>query len=144
MSPQAVVRIAAPLPAEAPVEVEELLAEALGDGRYRLVEPPFIAYGLAVGDVVRCDGEDPPRLTEVEQPSGAATVRFLVAEGAPPLDLMKLQLGLKQLGVVAGEPKGRYHALTVPADRDGEAVLDALEAAAEAGLVEYEVASEGG
>jgi len=133
--------ILVPLPEDAPIPAESLAATDLGDGRYRLESAPFVAYDLCRGDVVRCtrDDEGRPVVDSIVEQAGAHTIRLLLDAELDLMAKMKALLALRELGCIAEDPKGRYYALTAGPDVDLEAVLDTLDAQAEAGLHEFEV-----
>lgn len=130
------------LPDEAPIDRETLDARPLGDGRFEVLGIPFVTYDVCRGDRVRCEGEARV-VTEVVHRAGHRTLRLLLDDALGGMDRMKLLLGLKQAGVVAAEPRGRYHALDVPPDADVQGALDQLETAAEAGHLEFELVDPG-
>lgn len=133
--------ILVPLPEDAPIPAESVAATDLGDGRYRLESAPFVAYDLCRGDVVRCskDGEGTPVFESMEERGGAHTIRLLLDAELDMMAKMKALLALRELGCVAEDPKGRYYALTAGPDVDVDAVLETLDAQADAGLHEFEM-----
>ena len=101
-----------------PVGGENLWAEALGNGRYRLDSVPFFAQGLAVGDVVTAepDANDELQIDEIVESSGNCTIRLIVyAEGPYGRDRKRV-LNLFQGFGVEGEGMEAYNlvALNVP------------------------------
>jgi hypothetical protein len=138
-----VVRI--PLPADAPAPFEEIAAEPLGEGRYRLLAPPWITYQVAAGDHVLALAEPDGSFTYAGplERSGHWTVRVLFAEGLGFRERTAILLALKTAGVRPEDPRGRYQAFDVAPTCDPDAVLAPLEAGAEAGYLEYEVVEPG-
>ena len=132
-------RIVIDLPDEAPVPQETLSATRLPDGTFEVRSAPFVTYEVCRGDVVRCADGDPPRVQAVVRRGGHATVRMLLEPALDGLDRMRLLLGLKELGLVAEDPRGRYHALDAGPQVDLEAVVALLDPHAEAGSLAFEV-----
>lgn len=137
-----------PLPPEAPVREEHLhVAPENQDGAqlWRVTAVPFVSYDLAVGDLVSAKAEtgDSLHLDEVVARSGHLVARVLFAESADLMSRMKTLLRLKELRVSAGDPRGRYYALDIPADADLDALAAHLEEQADDGLIEFEMFAPG-
>lgn len=133
--------IVVPLPDEAPLPEEPVPAARNPDGTWTIAAAPFITYDLARGDVVRCTDDDDgrPVLDEVVRRGGHGTTRVLFAEDVGPFDRMKALLGLKEAGLVAGDPHDRYYALDIPPTVDVDAVATLLDGWVDQGWLEYEV-----
>ena len=126
-----------------PVTEEEVRAEDLGGGRYRLLGIPFFAVEVAKGDIVTTepahDGR-PPWVVEQEEWSGSCTIRVI------PLDEGRLQGSLKaalrylgEVGAV-GEADDEWGlvAVDVMPDTDWEQVHALLVAGSDDGWWDYE------
>ncbi|HZZ83527.1 MAG TPA: DUF4265 domain-containing protein [Anaeromyxobacteraceae bacterium] len=140
------VKLAAPVegePGEEGPEVELIEAEALGSDRYRLLRPPFLAYGLSRDDVVRASspgGETPLRVEGVERKSGRRTLRAALDPGvaiggealAPYLER------LRALGCDLAALPPSVLAVDAPEEVDLTAVVERLSEAARENLLVFE------
>jgi hypothetical protein len=94
-------------------EVETLWAFDLGQGRYKLDNTPWYAYGVSVGDVIEAEVEGDggfPVLRRVLEKSGYRTVR--ITSGADFTDDFLEQI--KALGCSLEGATRRYVAINVP------------------------------
>lgn len=144
--PQSEVRLAAPVegePGQEGPEVELIEAEALGSDRYRLLRPPFLAYGLSRDDVVLAPaegGDEPLRIEEVARKSGRRTLRAALDPGvalegkalAPHLER------LRALGCELAALPPSVLAVDAPEDVDLAAVVERLADAARENLLVFE------
>ncbi|BDG07131.1 DUF4265 domain-containing protein [Anaeromyxobacter paludicola] len=140
------VRIAAPVEGgagEGDPETEWIEAEALGSDRYRLLRPPFLAYGLSRDDVVHAEspgGDLPIRIEEVERKSGHRTIRAALDPGvalggeelAPHLER------LRALGCELAALPPSILAVDAPEEVDLGAVVERLSEAARENLLVFE------
>jgi hypothetical protein len=66
------------------VDIETPWAEYLGDGRYRLRNTPYFAYGASFEDIIRCErkyeDDSRPYFVEVLEKSGHRTLRVILDE----------------------------------------------------------------
>jgi len=135
-----------PLPEQAPVDEEGIDAVREDDGpdgaeHWRLVAAPFVSYDVARGDLVRCtrDDQDRPVFQAIVEPGGHHTARVLLDASLDLMGRMKVLLGLKELGAVAEEPRGRYYALDLGPEVDLDAVAEHLDTLSEQGALEFEL-----
>lgn len=137
-------KIRFPLPPEdeaAGVEAENLWAAALGDGRYRIDNIPFYAYGISLDDIVRAV-EVGGRLvfSEVVSRGGHSTYRVLVSDtkGVDDAAFKRLWLVLETSGCAREVAKSRWVAIDVPPAADIFSVYDILESGEAEGIWTFE------
>jgi Domain of unknown function (DUF4265) len=138
------VRIVVPLerePGDGGPEDEWLWAEPLGASRYRIESPPFFAYGLSHGDVVRAsEPGDLPRVESVEHKGGHRTLRVALD---PDWDLdrpemARLTAELERIGCVLDTLPPKIAALDVPPEVDVAEVVRILQSAFRDGILLWE------
>jgi len=117
---------------------ERLWAEPVGDGRYRLRNTPFFAFGVSNGDIVFAEVRDGAlSMTGVSIRGGHSTYRLKLSErgrGAPAFK--RSWLPLQAIGCTFEE--GPVLAVDVPASADIYAVYGLLEAGADSGAWDFE------
>jgi hypothetical protein len=121
---EVLVELIVPLPRDADTwhdfEAEALWAEDLGEGRYLLRSAPFLAFDLAVEDVVTADMVGAERvLTGVAERGGGSCYRLHVPGGA---ERAQSRLDALEELDVSAEVDGEWVALDVPAQTDLEEV----------------------
>ena len=123
------------------VEAENLWAENLGNGRFRVDSIPFYVYGLSYGDIVDADIED-GRLVfrTVVKRSGHSTYRVLVNDqkGFESDGFQNLWSQLERLGCSSEVAKKRWIAIDVTPSADIHAVYGILEAGEESGVWSFD------
>ncbi len=124
-------------------EVELIEAESLGSDRYRLLRPPFLAYGLSRDDVVRASspgGEAPLRLEGVERKSGRRTLRAALDPGVTVEDrsLVPHLQRLRALGCELAALPPSVLAVDAPEEVDLGAVVEELSRAGGENLLVFE------
>ena len=138
------VRIVVPLerePGDAGPEDEWIWAEPLGAGRFRVESPPFFAYGLSHGDVVRAEGPvDLPRVVDVERKSGHRTLRVALD---PAFDVEREEVraltgALERMGCAIESLPPHLLALDVPPELDVADVVGRLQAPFRDGVLIWE------
>lgn len=119
--------------------VETLWAAPLGDGRYRLRNVPFLAYGFSEDDVVNA-AESGGRLivADVAQRSGHSTYRIFLLQPTDEAAFAHLWKPLADLGCSYERANTRLIAVDVPPGTDVYAVYDALERGEQAKNWEFE------
>jgi hypothetical protein len=138
------VRIAVSLerePGDVGPEDEWVWAEPLGAGRFRIETPPFFAYGLSHGDVVRADpGREMPRFAGVERKSGHRTMRMALDPDRDPehAEVRGLVAALEGLGCAIERLPPKLFALDVPPEVDVAEVVRRLQGALEQGALIWE------
>jgi uncharacterized protein DUF4265 len=123
-----------------PYDTETLWAHNLGLSRYRLDNTPWFVYGVAFGDVVsaRQDREAGSLVFEtVIQRSGHSTLRAMSSVGSPERFEDALAT-LADLGCSIEYCDRALAAIDVPREVSGESVIIGLEAASEAGILDFE------
>ena len=129
------VRIVVPLerePGDAGPEDEWIWAEPLGAGRFRVESPPFFAYGLSHGDVVRAEGPaDLPRVVDVERKSGHRTMRVALDPDLVPerSEVRRFLAVIEGLGCVVEMLPPKLVAIDVPPEAEVGEVVRRLEEA---------------
>ena len=94
-----------------PKRAEMLFADPLGGDRYRLRSIPFLATGLALGDIVEArDGH----LVGVLEPGGHRTVRLRLNWHPTPEEFAPLWAPLAALGCVCESSSAGLLAVDVP------------------------------
>lgn len=121
-------------------ETEALWAESLGGERYMIRSAPFVAFDLAVEDVVSATtdavGADGRLMvTDVIERGGGACYRVHSARG---MDAVRDRLEALEEMDVSVEVDGEWGALDVPAQADLEAVYEVLVDGEEAGVWSFE------
>jgi hypothetical protein len=138
------VRIVVPLEREAGdagPEDEWIWAEPLGAGRFRVESPPFFAYGMSHGDVVRAEGPpDIPRVVDVERKSGHRTMRVALDPDCSPdrSEVRGFLAGVEELGCVVEMLPPKLVAVDVPPEADVGEVVRRLEDARGRGILIWE------
>jgi hypothetical protein len=119
--------------------VETLWAAPLGDGRYRLRNVPFLAYGFSEDDVVNA-AESDGRLVvaEVAERSGHSTYRIFFPQPTDEAAFGPLWKPLADLGCTYERANTRLIAVDVPPDANVYAVYAVLERGEEAKQWEFE------
>ncbi|MEL7255984.1 MAG: DUF4265 domain-containing protein [Pseudomonadota bacterium] len=80
-------------------ETESLWAEYMKETTFRIMNSPFFAYGLSVGDEVEVSVDDEvPRFSKVVRRSGHSTFRLLNTASLGTSDFIKNAQGLSALG----------------------------------------------
>jgi hypothetical protein len=108
-------------------EVETLWAFDLGNGRYKLDNTPWYAYGVSTGDVIEAQREDPGGFLifrRVVEKSGYRTIRIASDEDFSDDLLYEIQ----GLGCSFEGANRRYIAVDVPAAVDLSTVAEFLTA----------------
>jgi hypothetical protein len=108
-------------------EVETLWAFDLGNGRYKLDNTPWYAYGVSTGDVIEAEPEEPghfPVFRKVVAKSGYRTVRIVSDKDFTDGVFEEI----KHLGCSFEGANRRYVAVDVPPGVDLSAVADFLTA----------------
>lgn len=123
------VKVVAEIPAEpGDVSRESMWAEPLGEGRFRLKNSPWFAYGLSVEDVVRCSEDEIPEIEEVVEAGGHRTLRVIFNEKAVNADEQyRILTRLAEHGVDGERATAGFLALDVPPEADYESVIAYLE-----------------
>lgn len=122
---------------------ESMWAEDLGQGRYRLRNVPFAAYGLSNEDVVRAEpDEDRLQITGVAIRGGHSTYRVILQSGT---DLKSSEFKhhwepLQRLGCSYESSEDRILAIDVPPRADIYEVFRLLEQGEEAEVWDFEEA----
>jgi hypothetical protein len=103
---------------ERDVGYENLWAEPLPDGLYKIMNVPFYVYGVSVGDFVSASPDSDGRLhfSQVVAPSGATTLRALT--GKVTIEYQQVQTMIKMLeslGCQIEVRKPNMIAISVPA-----------------------------
>ena len=123
------------------VDAENLWAEELGSGKFKIDNIPFYAYGIALGDIVLA-GQVDGRLTfkEVIAHSGHSTYRILVKDdsGFESDPFKGLSQRLQELGCEYEVAKRRWIAIDVPPATDVFTVYKLLESGEEQDLWTFE------
>jgi hypothetical protein len=138
------VRIVVPLerePGDGGPEDEWLWAEPLGSGRYRIESPPFFAYGLSYGDLVRApEGGDLPRVEDVEHKSGHRTLRVALDPGwdLDRPELVRLAAELEGIGCALDTLPPKLVAIDVPPEVEVADVVQRLQTTARDGILIWE------
>jgi hypothetical protein len=144
--PSGLVKVRFPLPPEDSahgVEAENLWAANLGDGRYRIENVPFYAYGISYHDEVSAAMSD-DRLTflDVKARSGHSTYRVLVKnpDGFESENFTRAWEALGTLGCSFEVARRRWIAIDVPEGTDVFAVYRLLEVGEAEGVWTFEEA----
>jgi hypothetical protein len=106
-------------------EVETLWAFDLGEGRYKLDNTSWYAYGVSTGDVIEAEPEDPdgfPVFRKVVEKSGYRTVRITSTEDFTD-DFFE---EINQLGCSFEGANRRYVSIDVPPAVELKTVADFL------------------
>jgi len=106
-------------------QVETLWAFDLGNGRYKLDNTPWYAYGVSTGDVIEAASDETggfPVFRRVLEKSGYRTVRIVSDEDFTD----ELFQSIKDLGCSFEGANRRYVAVDVPREVDLNAVTDFL------------------
>jgi hypothetical protein len=106
--------------------VETLWAARVADGRFRLDNAPWFAYGVSIGDIVEATELVPGMFdfVRVVEPSGARTIRLHLAADADSSTPTGKQLldGLLGLGCSYEGANRRFIAVTIPPPIDLAAI----------------------
>ena len=102
-----------------PKRAEMVFADPLGGDRYRLRSIPFLADGLALGDVVEAPAGIVARVVE---PSGHRTVRLRMKWHPTPEEFAPLWKPLAALGCVCESSSAGLFAVDVPPGIDDAAL----------------------
>jgi len=79
-----------------PADWENLWAEALSDGRFRLDNTPFFAVGVSLGDIVYAIDENGRKVfSSLSAPSGHSTLRIVLLE---PAEILQVRARLTAFG----------------------------------------------
>lgn len=123
------------------VEAENLWAENLGNGQYRIDSIPFYVYGITYGDIIDAGSED-GRLVfrAVVKRSGHSNYRVLVNDqrGFESEGFKTLWRQLERLGCSSEVAKKRWIAVDVPPSSDILAAYRILEAGEESGVWSFD------
>ena len=117
--------------------VENMHADPLPDGTFRLANSPFYFHGISLDDQFEVSTED-DRLffSKVTVRSGHSTYRVKLPPGEPHSHFLKFWAPLKALGCTfegSGADKRRLYAIDIPPGADVDAVYRVLEDGEEAG-----------
>jgi hypothetical protein len=94
---------------------ETLWAEEVSDGRYRLLNTPFFAFGYSWGDIVRCAPQGGRlRVVSIERDSGNATIRIYFATDADSASVQYVLDELRSVGCSYERGAGGLVAVNVP------------------------------
>lgn len=105
---------------------ESLWAKKLGNSRYRLVNSPFLAFGVSLGDVVNVrETEDGLELAQVVERGGHSTYRLIVKNEKAP-EVRRLIRDLTEKGCSVDSGKERLIAVDVPPGVDVQDVYDLM------------------
>jgi len=122
---------------------ESMWAEDLGQGRYRLRNIPFAAYGFSNEDVVRAESaEDRLKVTGVAIRGGHSTYRAILGSGIDPKNSKFEQYWepLQRLGCSYESSEDRILAIDVPPKADIYEVYHLLERGEKEGVWDFEEA----
>lgn len=126
-----------------PVSTESLWCQPQDGGCYRIENIPFFLEGLSYGDLVTIrEVEDEPNvylINEIIEQSGYSTIWVLVKEragGMAVIDALATQGCTREGGVFPD-----LYAISVPPTVDLQDVVNQLDAAAHAGLIEADYPS---
>jgi hypothetical protein len=98
---------------------ETVWAEPMGSNRYRLMNVPFIAFGLSIGDVVTAKGHrGPPIFEAVVKRGGHSTYRIARQDGVSDDQLALLLRELRDLGCGVERFTPRTYGVDVPPKSD--------------------------
>lgn len=116
---------------------ERLWAEPLGEGRYRLRNTPFFAFGVSYGDIVFAEERDGAIVfAGISIRGGHSTYRIILRSSAALHDFFRYWKPLEDLRCSYEE--GRVYAVDVPQSADIYAVYQLLEGGLAAGVWEFE------
>jgi hypothetical protein len=124
--------------------IENMHAEALPDGTFRLENSPFYFYGISLGDRFEAAAED-ARLffLRVIERSGHSTYRVKLPPDKVHSDFLELCGPLKALGCTnegSGANEQRLYSIDIPPGADVHAVYRLLEEGEKAGHWVFEEA----
>jgi hypothetical protein len=109
---------------------ETVWAESVGNGRFRIDNVPWLAYGVSLGDIVEASEDEPGQFdfVRVVEPSGNRAVRVVLsadmaADTAAGRTILE---GLQGLGCTYEGANRRFIGVTVPAEVSLQAVADYL------------------
>lgn len=138
------VKISFPLPEEDRahgVEAENLWAEPLPEGRYRIENTPFYAYGVSFQDIVVAEDHNGKLVYRgVEFRAGHSSYRILLQnpDGYEDQSFKVAWAPLAALGCTYEVAKSRWLAIDVPALTDVFAVYALLEEGEQSGIWTFE------
>lgn len=125
-----------------PVDVEDLACHPLGGLRYEVDEVPFLAKGVAVGDVVtvsKNEGSNRLQFDRVVRRHGHSTIRVVPGD---PGDVTAIRTEFDSLGCrTAWNGPWGLVAIDVPAKADQRLVRSAVEAGSSLGRWSFETGS---
>jgi hypothetical protein len=126
-------------PLEEPGEWEQLWARRLGPNRFELCCIPFLAYGLALGDVVETETRDGHEflVARVAERSGRYTMRVWFLDTAVADEVAERLTGLGALLEWRGH-WSRLLAVDAANEKMTHAVAEALRPHEDAGRLHYE------
>ena len=105
------VKVRIPLP-DSPGET--LWAEQVGENLFRLLNIPFIAFGYAENDIVRCEqNQDWYQVVELEKDSGNGTLRLIFTQ-YDGKDVQRILNELASVGCTYEKGSSKLVAVTVP------------------------------
>jgi hypothetical protein len=138
---EALVKILFELPEDSPYGAESLWAEKVAEGKYRLDNSPFYAYGYSYKDVVSAAEKDGALVvTEPCIRGGHSTYRVYLAEGltvdSPEFETYWRRL--KLLGCTYEGASNRLLSIDVPPAADIFSVYRILQDGERAGVWEFE------
>lgn len=108
--------------------VETLWAEPMGSGRYRLMNLPFVAFGLSLGDIVAAKWRrGPPVFDRVIERSGHSTYRIALQDGVSAEQFDEAWRGLREIGCGIERFTARAFGIDVPPTTDIDATYRLLE-----------------
>jgi hypothetical protein len=113
------------IPARDPHQLEQVWLHDLGDGMYALACIPFMAYGLALGDVVRL-GDD-GRVAALVEARGRRVLRLMLVDDADQERLgravSEIEACIAGAGLLSEWYGPRFVAVDVPPVEHPEAVF---------------------
>jgi hypothetical protein len=109
-------------------DMETIWAEELGAGRYRLMNVPFMAFGLSFADIVSAtEGRDGIVMQAVVERSGHSSYRVALQVETPPEDPEAVFAGLREIGCGVERFTGRTFGIDVPPATDIDGAYRLLE-----------------
>jgi hypothetical protein len=123
---------------------ETLWAEVLGEGRYRLRNSPFAAYGISFHDVVAAElVNDQLTATRILSRGGHSTYRVYLSAGVTKQVFLDRWPMIGALGCNHENANSRFFAIDVRPEGDIRAIHAELERGEREGLWQFEAAHYG-
>jgi hypothetical protein len=122
--------------------VENMHADPLPDGTFRLDNSPFHSYGISLGDEFAVEVEEGrPFFSKVTRRSGHSTYRVKLPPGKLHSHFLELWAPFKAVGCTfegSGTDVRRLYSIDIPPGADVHALYRLLEAGEHAGDWEFE------